>query len=162
MEQIEMLVGYDINNFEKNFEKNYERLSVYMYKFLKHTIGERVAGIQVEQNLLLAWSYYFVTIADEKPENGDGLMQGLVAHFNQIMAEGDEVEIKGDKESHSLMLDHTFTRIWFGTSVYTMFNFLYGEEKGEQAMKYLEKEYLVKNEEYRSMMLQQVEEEVNN
>ncbi|SHK48744.1 hypothetical protein SAMN02745163_03893 [Clostridium cavendishii DSM 21758] len=161
MEHIEMLVGYDINNFEKRFEENYQRLSVYMYKFFKHTIGEKVAGIQVEQNLLLAWSYYFVTIADEKPENGDSLMQGLVAHFNQIMTEGEDIEIKGDKESHALMLDHTFTRIWFGTSVYTMLNFLYGEGKGEQAMKYLEKEYLVKNEEYRSMMLQQVE-EVNN
>lgn len=158
MEHVEMLVGYDINNFEKKFEENYERLSVYMYKFFKNSIGERVAAIHVEQNLLLAWSYYFVTIADEKPENGDSLMYGMLAHFEQIMSGDENIEIHGDKESHSLVLDYTLTKIWFGTSVFAMLNFIYGEGKGEDAMKYLEKEYLVKNKEYRSMILQEQEE----
>lgn len=157
MEHIEMLIGYDVNNFEKKFEENYQRLSSYMYQVLKGTIGDRVAGIQLEQNLLYAWAYYFVTIADEKPENGDKLMQGLVAHFNYMLSSEDEVEINGDKESKALMLDSSFCRTWFGTNVYTMLNFLYGEDKAERAMQYLQKEYLEKNEQFRNMMLQQIE-----
>ena len=85
MSKLDMMVGYEMNFYEKKFEENIKKLSYYMHRCFNETIGEEVAGIAIEENLLYAWSYYFVTIADEDPKMGDRIMMGLINHFNTLL-----------------------------------------------------------------------------
>ncbi|MGL5245026.1 MAG: hypothetical protein ACRC7R_07645 [Sarcina sp.] len=155
MENLEMMVGYEIGFFESKFNDNYKKLSYYMYSCLKETIGDKVAGIAIEENLLYAWSYYFTTIADEDAKTGDRLMMGLVNHFSKLMEDKENIKVSGTGKS-LLMLDPSFCRMWFGTSLHVMLMKQYGKEKYEEAFSYIKENYLSKECKVRTLMLREV------
>ena len=45
MDKIEMMVGYDINFYEKKFNDNSQKVATCLYNFLKKTIGNKVWNI---------------------------------------------------------------------------------------------------------------------
>ena len=108
-----------------------------------------MAGIAIEENLLYAWSYYFVTIADEDPKMGDRIMMGLINHFNTLL-EDENVRING-KEGAKLMIDPSFCRVWFGTSLNVMLFKKYGEEDYKEVFNYIKDNYLQKECKIRSL-----------
>lgn len=165
MEKVEMLIGYDMNLFAQKFEENANKVSGFMYNYFKSTIGDKVAGMNLEENVLFAWSYYFVQIANENSEVGEKVMQGMLAHFDYLINSKDEVEIRsadGNKPDESrpkyLLLDESFCSIWFKSSICSMLSYIYGQDDLEKAHKFLEDNYYSKNERYRSMMLKTEEE----
>jgi hypothetical protein len=160
VDKVEMLVGYDMNLYSKKFEESFNKISAFMYNFFKSTIGDRVAGMNVEENVLLAWAYYFVQIANESDENGNKIMLSMLNHFDYLINSKDEVEIKGidENKTNYLLLDESFCAIWFKASTCSMLGFLYGQENMEKAHGFLEENFYSKNERYRSMMLRTEEE----
>ena len=149
MSKLDMMVGYEMNFYEKKFEENIKKLSYYMHRCFNETIGEKVAGIAIEENLLYAWSYYFVTIADEDPKMVDRIMMGLINHFNTLL-EDENVRING-KEGAKLMIDPSFCRVWFGTSLNVMLVKKYGEEDYKEVFNYIKDNYLQKECKIRSL-----------
>ena len=149
-----MLLGYDSTHFESKFNDNYKRISIFMYNYFKSTLGDRVAGMNVEENVLFAWSYYFLTIADESKEMGNNVMVNMRRHFDYMMDSEDKVQIRGErKEGQLLLLDESFCRIWFKTSICAMIGYLYGNENVKNALDYLDENYFSKNVQYRTLML---------
>ena len=49
MDKIEMMVGYDINFYEKKFNDNSQKVATCLYNFLKKTIGNKVCGISIDE-----------------------------------------------------------------------------------------------------------------
>ena len=45
MDKIEMMVGYDINFYEKKLNDNSQKVATCLYNFLKKTIGNKVWNI---------------------------------------------------------------------------------------------------------------------
>lgn len=148
-----MMVGYEMNFYEKKFNEYSNKLSNYLYRCLKETIGEKISGFAIEENLLNAWSYYFVTIADEKPKEGDQLMLALINHFGKLMNDTEHVKFNENKKEGKYMLDISFTRIWFGTSLNLMLFKKYGKDDFEQAFRYIHKELLDKESKIKTLML---------
>ncbi|GKX68372.1 hypothetical protein [Inconstantimicrobium mannanitabidum] len=154
--QVEMLIAYDIKLFEKNFYNNEERLTTFLSKYFKETYGHKVAGLQVEENVLFAWSYYFVNLADDDIKAVDHIMGNMFTHFDYMLNSDEESQASnGDKSSNHLLLDHTFCATWFKTSVCVMLMMLYGKDRFRRADEYLEENYYSKNQRFRSLMLQE-------
>lgn len=151
MNKLEMMVGYEINFYEKKFEDNSKKLSYYMHRCFCETIGEKVAGIAIEENLLYAWSYYFVTIADEDAKFGDRIMMMLINHFNELLQD-ENVRMSG-KEGAKLMIDPSFCRIWFGISLNIMLAKKYGEADCKEVFDYIKENYLQKECRIRTLEL---------
>ncbi|MGL5243590.1 MAG: hypothetical protein ACRC7R_00225 [Sarcina sp.] len=160
MDKTEMLLGYDSTHFESKFNDNYKRISIFMYNYFKSTLGDRVAGMNVEENVLFAWSYYFLTIADDSKELGNNIMVNMRKHFDYMMSSEDKVQIKGERQDGQLLLlDETFCRIWFKTSICSMIGYLYGNEKVKESLEYLDENYFSKNNQYRTLMLHEMDKE---
>ncbi|SHE75852.1 hypothetical protein [Clostridium fallax] len=154
MKKIEMLIGYDANNFEKKFNDNFRRISLFMYNYFKTTLGDKVAGMNVEQNVLFSWTYYFLTLADESKEVGNNVMLNMLKHFDHLINSDEDIEIKGTREKGQLLLlDESFCRIWFKTSICGMIAYIYGKENVMDAIQYLDENYFNKNKEFRTMLL---------
>ena len=141
MDKIEMMIGYDINFYEKKFKDNSKKVATYLYNFLKKTIGNRVHGISIDENLLQAWSYYFLNIMEEKPSEARMFLIGLVNQFSKMMQDKESITIKGDANG-KLVLDKTFCRIWFGTSLNLMLVSQYGKDGYKKAFECIKKEFL--------------------
>ena len=128
-----------------------------MYNYFKSTIGHKIAGMNVEENVLFAWSYYFLNIADESKETGNNVMVNMLRHFDSMMS-SDNIKIDSNSEENRLLLlDETFCRTWFKTSICGMIAHLYGEENVMKALTYLDEEYFIKNTQYRTMMLNNID-----
>lgn len=155
MDKQTMLIGYDMNLFEQKFNENANRVGNFMFNYFNATIGEIVAGMNIEQNLLYAWAYYFTNITDENPQVGNQIMIGMINHFTHMINSDDKVDIRGNKNGGYLLLDETFCANWFRASVCGMLGYLYGEENVEKLHNYLEENYYSKNEKFRSLMLKQ-------
>lgn len=153
MDKLEMMVGYEVNFFEKKFNENDKKLGVYMYRCLKQAIGERINGIAIEENLLQAWAYYFVEVADENPKAGERIIINLITHFKKLMEDKENVKIHGDATTNKLMLDPTFCRIWFGTSLNVMLVDKYGLEDYKKAFEVIQKDFLEKETKVKTLML---------
>lgn len=154
MKKIEMLIGYDINNFEKKFNDNFKRISLFMYNYFKATLGNRVAGMNIEQNVLYAWAYYFLSIADESKEVGNSVMVNMIKHFDHLINSDDEIEIHGERKDGQLfLLNESFCRIWFKTSLCGMIAYIYEQENVMPAITFLDETYFNKNTQFRTMML---------
>lgn len=151
MNKLDMMVGYEISFYEKKFEENSKKLSYYMHRCFNETIGNKVAGIAIEENLLYAWSYYFVEIADSEAKMGDRIMMGLINHFNQLLQD-ENVKINGE-EGAKLMIDPSFCRVWFGTSLNVMLVKKYGEADYKEVFDYIKENYLQKECKVRTLNL---------
>lgn len=151
MNKLDMMVGYEISFYEKKFKDNSKKLSYYMHRCFNETIGNKVAGIAIEENLLYAWSYYFVEIADLEAEMGDRIMMGLINHFNQLLQDKN-VKINGE-EGAKLMIDPSFCRVWFGTSLNVMLVKKYGEADYREVFDYIKESYLKKECKVRKLNL---------
>lgn len=152
MDKLEMMVGYEINFYETKFSENYKKLSYYMKKCLNDTIGHQIRGIAIEEKLLYAWAYYFVTIADEDPKVGDKIMIALINHFKKLMSEEEKIKIHGDKNTR-LMIDPSFCKVWFGTSLHVMLIRLYGDEDYLRVFDYIHHNYLESESKIRTLIL---------
>lgn len=149
MSNLDMMAGYEINLYEKKFEENIEKLSYYMHRCFNETIGDKVSEIAIEENLLYAWSYYFVTIADEDPKMGDRIMMGIINHFNELLK--DKNVKLSCKEGEKFKVDPSFCRIWFGTSLNVMLVKKYGEKDYKEVFNYIRDNYLQKECKIRSL-----------
>lgn len=143
MDNLEMMIGYETNFFEKKFNENDKKLGIYMYNCLKQYIGDKISALSVEENLLQAWAYYFIEIADENPKAGDRVMANLITHFRKLMEDKENVKIQGEATT-KLMLDPSFCRIWFGTSLNVMLVDKYGLENYKHAFEVIQREFLEK------------------
>lgn len=80
---------------------------------------------------------------------GDRIMMGLINHFNTLL-EDENVRING-KEGAKLMIDPSFCRVWFGTSLNVMLVKKYGEEDYKEVFNYIKDNYLQKECKIRSL-----------
>ena len=80
---------------------------------------------------------------------GDRIMMGLINHFNTLL-EDENVRING-KEGAKLMIDPSFCRVWFGTSLNVMLVKKYGEEDYKEVFNYIKDNYLQKECKIRSV-----------
>lgn len=152
MDKIEMMVGYDINFYEKKFNDNSKKVATYLYNFFKRTIGNKVHGISIDEKLLQAWSYYFLNIMEENQGEARKVLIGLVNQFSRMMSDKDNIKIRGDING-KLVLDKTFCRIWFGTSLNLMLVSQYGKEGYKQAFECIKKEFLSHESQVKTLVI---------
>ncbi len=141
MDKIEMMVGYDMNFYEQKFNDNSKKVATYLYNFLKKTIGNKIYGISINENLLKVWSYYFINILEESPAEGRKILVNLINHFAKMIIDKENIKINGDANG-KLVLDPSFCRIWFGTSLNMMLAFHYGKDGYKKAFECIQKEFL--------------------
>ena len=152
MDKIEMMVGYDINFYEKKFNDNSQKVATYLYNFLKKTMGNKVCGISMDENLLQVWSYYFLNIIEERPEEAKKILMELVNQFSKLMQDEENIIIKGNSYE-KLVLDNTFCRIWFGTSLNLMLIYQYGKHGYKKAFECIKKEFLSNKSEIKTLVI---------
>ncbi|MDO4534851.1 MAG: hypothetical protein Q4B63_03455 [Clostridium perfringens] len=152
MEKIEMMVGYDMNFYEQKFNDNSKKVATYLYNFLKKTIGNKVHGISINENLLKVWSYYFINIIEESPGEGRKILVNLINHFIKMMADKESIKINGDADG-KLVLDPSFCRIWFGTSLNIMLAFQYGKDGYKKAFESIQKEFLNNDSKIKTLVI---------
>ena len=152
MNKIEMMVGYDMNFYEQKFNDNSKKIATYLYNFLKKTIGNKVHGISINENLLKAWSYYFINITEENPVEGRKILVNLINHFMRMMTDKENIKISGDADG-KLVLDPSFCRIWFGTSLNMMLASQYGKDRYKKAFECIQKEFLANDSKVKTLVI---------
>ena len=152
MDKVEMMVGYDMNFYEQKFNDNSKKIATYLYNFLKRNIGNKVHGISINENLLKAWSYYFINIIEESPVEGRKILINLINHFMKMMTEKDKIKINGDANG-KLVLDPSFCRVWFGTSLNMMLAFQYGKDGYKKAFEYIQREFLSNDSKVKTLVI---------
>lgn len=155
VQNIEMLMQYDMQLYKKSFEENEVRIATFLCKYLNEKLDNRVYAFNLQENVLYAWSYYFANLADENSEQADNIMKSMIVHFNHMLQDVNESEFSnGDRDTDKpLYLDYKFAGVWFKTAICGMIMYSYGEEAVEPADKFLEENYYNKSTAAKTLIL---------
>lgn len=154
---VEMLMQYDMGLYKIKFEENQAKVATFLYNYIKDKLNDRIAAITVRENILYAWSYYFVNLASDESqvEKANALMQSMLVHFDYLL--NNDFEIEGDDSATKpLYLDKNFCDVWFRTAVCGMIMYEYGEESVQRADKFLEENYYYKTDKYKTLRFRDI------
>ena len=98
------------------------------------------------------WSYYFLNIIEERPEEAKKILMELVNQFSKLIQDEENIIIKGNNYE-KLVLDNTFCRIWFGTSLNLMLIYQYGKHGYKKAFECIKKEFLSHKSEIKTLVI---------
>lgn len=156
VQNIEMLMQYDMQLYKKSFEQNQSRIATFLCKYLNENLHNKIYALTLEENILYAWSYYFANMADENMADAEKVMNSMVVHFNYMIENQQKSSHSEEDAGKPLLLDKTFSGVWFKTAVCGMIMLNYGEDAVEKANNVLEEMYYSKSEGAKTLVLNNI------
>ncbi|MGL4739634.1 MAG: hypothetical protein ACRC41_02385 [Sarcina sp.] len=92
---------------------------------LRITLGKKIKSIDVDEDILYLWMYYYVNLSKEEEGLGDKIILSFVTDFDQMIKKDRKFVYNAD--TRNLIISTSFSRTWIKKNLVDMLEYKDGD-----------------------------------
>lgn len=114
-----------IGDLKDIFLENKEEVFRNLKNSLRITLGKKIKSIDVDEDILYLWMYYYVNLAEEEEGLGDKIILSFVTDFDQMIKRDKKFVYNAD--TRNLIINTGFSRVWIKKNLVDMLEYKDGD-----------------------------------
>ncbi|MGL5821302.1 MAG: hypothetical protein ACRCYE_06680 [Sarcina sp.] len=110
-----------IGDLKEIFLENREEVFRNLKNSLRITLGKKIKSIDVDEDILYVWMYYYVNLSKEEKGLGDKIILSFVTDFDQMIKKDRNFVYNAD--TRNLVVNTEFSRVWIKQNLVDMLEY---------------------------------------